>query len=99
MPPGHRPVNYDFAAAEHLTSVLRGAATHVEHLISARTTSRHSLLGEQGSDKWSGQARQAFDTQFSNQQRSLDELARRLRSAIGAVATATEQAHAASARP
>lgn len=90
-------VNYDFAAADHLSWALSVAHEKVGSLVRQRSSHRASLLGDPSSDNWSGAKRRDFETQFRSEQARLQALAGEILRLKAAVEHATTEAHAVNA--
>jgi len=61
-------------AADWLDRQLTQLAARLESLIDLRRRKCHALLGDPGSDNWSGGKRRTFDTEFHREQEALKGL-------------------------
>jgi hypothetical protein len=88
-------IHYDFAAADQLSQKLSVLAQKIEWLVWLRKSQRSALLGDHSSVKWSGQKRDAFESEFNSEQSRLTALAAEALRMKSAVDTATANALAA----
>ncbi|MET8615498.1 MULTISPECIES: hypothetical protein [Streptomyces] len=79
-------------AADWLERQLTQLAAKLEGLIHLRTTKRQALLGDPGSDNWSGKKRHGFESDFRTQQNALKALRQTALSLRGTVHDAREKA-------
>jgi uncharacterized protein YukE len=90
--------NYDFTAAQELSALLAEAARRVDEFADNRARWRADQL-DRPDEKWQGGRRRSFDQAVAPQQRTLHDLATRVRQLRSAVEAATEQARAIRPRP
>ncbi|HEX6500119.1 MAG TPA: hypothetical protein VF054_13965 [Micromonosporaceae bacterium] len=87
-------VNYDFGAADRLSSALSLAHEKISSFAHLRASRRSSLLGNPHSDNWQGARRSRYEGEYAPQQHALHALAEEMLRIKSAVDHATEQAHA-----
>ncbi|MFI1095924.1 hypothetical protein [Streptomyces sp. NPDC020917] len=79
-------------AADWLEHQLTQLVGKLGDLIDLRTRKRHGLLGDPGSDNWSGSKRDGFETDFRAQQNALKALKHTALTLRGTVHDAREKA-------
>jgi hypothetical protein len=87
--------SYDFEAADWLSRQLAKLEWNANWFQWIRGQQYKSFLGSEKSDNWAGPRRHKFETDFTNGQKALAQLAALAKEAKQAVDTATGQAHIA----
>lgn len=87
--------SYDFEAADWLSRQLASLEKQADGLARHRRERRTALLGGEDSVNWSGPKRHKFDSDFTDRQRTLAQLAAAAGQAKAAVDAATANAHVA----